>query len=335
MSYELMRSSFALELSNQNMPIEEIQKVLTSLDVVANDYEIAKKSMDLITVGEIPEVVKIYIASMAVENKSKGTIRGYYQILRRFFEAVKKPFNAIDTNDIRVFLYNYQRDHGIKKSTLEHMRVVINAFYSWLVSEEILEKNPARKIQPIEVQRKTRHAMTPLELEYLRTCCEDPRDKAVVDFLFATGCRVSECANVLLTDINWDSRSVLIRHGKGDKERTVFFNPECEVSLKAYLSSRKGQSEYLFCRSRAPFDGMSGKALEDIIHSVCKRASEHLHTHITPHVFRHTMATVALKNGMPIEQVQQLLGHASLDTTMIYADVDKEAVRYGYQKHLN
>ena len=333
-NYEQFRSAFSAHLMDR-LPVGLLHDVLQALDLTAADYEITKTNTDIIVYGGMPEIVKTYAAALAVEQTATSTIKGYISILRAFFEAVNKPFNAITTNDIRVYMYRYQQEHSIAKSTLEHIRIVINGFYSWLVDEEIMERNPARKIRPIDVPEPDRHAMTPLELEYIRKCCTTPREKALVDFLFSTGCRVSECAAVKMEDIDWNIRSVRIRHGKGDKARTVYFNPEAEVSLRDYLSDKKHPSEYLFSRSRAPYGKVTSKALQDEIKHIRDRASDHLQTHITPHVFRHTMATSALRNGMRVEQVQQLLGHASLDTTMRYAKQDQNDVRASHQKYVS
>lgn len=328
MSYEQLRSSLSARLLDR-LPVGLLRDVLQELDNVAADYEIKRTCTDLITAEGLPEVVRLYCAALAVENKSMGTINGYRYTLQHFFETVRKPFNTVSTNDIRVYLFNRQTEGKMKKSSVEHLRVVINAFYSWLVDEEIMERNPARKIAPIKYDRGARQAVKPIDLEYLRKACSSPLEKALIDFLYSTGCRVSECAALDLTDIDWDTKAVHIRHGKGDKARTTYFNAEAEVSLREYLSTRKHESTALFGKGRAPYDNMSKERLEKIVRDIRERAGQ---PSVTPHVLRHTFATNAISNGAPIQHVQQLMGHVSLDTTMIYTHQMQDDIMASHKK---
>ena len=329
-NYEQFRSSLSARLMDHQLPPKLLHDVLQELDIIAADYDVQRKCTDLIASGGDHQIVQMYCAALAVENKAKGTIADYYRILSAFLTTVQKPFSAITTNDIRVYMFNRQQQRNLKKSSLEHLRVVINAFFSWLVDEEYLERNPARRIQPIKVPRSDRQAVPALDLEYLRKACLTPREKALIDFLYATGCRVSECAALELSDINWATRAVTIRHGKGDKSRVTYFNAEAEVSLRAYLDSRKGSSAALFCASRAPYGHVSRESLEAEVRHIRERAQ--LTVTVTPHVLRHTFATTAISNGAPVQHVQQLLGHASLDTTMIYTHNNQNDIQASHRK---
>ena len=331
MSYEIFRTSLSARLLSHDYPAKLIHDVLQELDIVAADYEIRRACTDLIVTDGVPQVLKNYCASLIIENKARGTVEGYRRELTRFFSAISKPFNQITTNDIRIYLYRRQQEANLAKSSVEHIRVIINAFYSWVVDEELMDRNPARRIEPIRVPRPDRRAVPAVDLEYLRKACHTPRERALVDFLYSTGCRISECAALEVSDINWTDRSVRIRHGKGDKARVTYFNAEAEVSLKDYLDTRQHESAALFCRSRAPYGHVTREALEREVKAVRDRA-EHMTVPVTPHILRHTFATTALANGAPVQHVQQLLGHASLDTTMIYTHIQQEDIRASHRK---
>lgn len=213
------------------------------------------------------------------------------------------------------------------------MRRIINSFYEWCVLEKILTYNPCKTIKPIKSDASMREPLTPLELEYLREACKNIREKAIVDFLYSTGCRVSELCNAKLIHINWAEKSVLIEHGKGGKSRYVYINAECEVSLKSYLKHRKYNSPYIFAPARKTASlQTTPRAVQKLIKKIAGRANIDPNHKVTPHVLRHTTATQALFNGMPIEQVQRMLGHSQIGTTLIYAKIDDAEVRVNHSK---
>jgi site-specific recombinase XerD len=275
----------------------------------------------------------MYIASLAVENKAKTTMRDYTMHLRRFFAHVGKPYNTVATNDIRFYLHSYQTENNIAKSTLDHVRTVINSFYNWLVDQEYIERNPARRIEPIKVPKEGREPIPLVELERLRLACKTPREKALIDFLFSTGCRISECAALEMRDIDWRDRSVKIRHGKGDKFRITYFNIEAEVSLQAYIASKKHDTNVLFSKTRSPYGHISSIALEREVRKIRSRVPD-LSVQVVPHALRDTFATTLSQRGMPIEQIQQLLGHSSLDTTRRYVRTNQEEARINHSKYI-
>lgn len=331
-SYEQLRSSLASRLMDRQLPPKLMHDMLEELDVIAGDYDIRRACTDLIVSGGLPEVIKMYCAALAVENKALGTIDDYRRQLSQFFDRVRKPYNQVTTNDIRVYMYTRQTKSNLAKSSLDHIRTVIHAFYAWLVDQEMIERNPARLIAPIKVPRSSRTALPPLDLEYLRKACRTPREKALVDFLYSTGCRVSECAALDVADIDWRERSALIRHGKGDKQRTVYFNAESEVSLREYLDTRPHESKALFCKTRAPYGHIHRNSLEAELRNIRSRVD--LSVTVTPHVLRHTFATTAISNGAPVQHVQQLMGHVSLDTTMIYTHQRQEDIKATHRKYV-
>lgn len=333
MSYERFRSEFAACLLAK-YGTEEINSILSNMDIVAKSYNFSRQSTDLITISEEPELVKVYLASLAVENKARGTINDYRIVLKNFFKAVRKPFNMITTVDIRNYLFYYQKDHNLQKSSTDHLRTVINAFYNWLVNQEIIDRNPAKNIEPIKYDRSGRDPIPRIVLEWIRAACQTPREKALVDFLYSTGCRVSECAALTMRDIDWVTRSVKIRHGKGDKSRTTYFNEESEVSLRQYLSSRTGESNALFASKRAPYGNVTKESLEAEVRRIRARLSD-LPVQVVPHAFRDTFATTLSDNGMPVQQIQKLLGHSNINTTMRYIKVSQSDAMMNHQKFIS
>lgn len=331
MSYEKLRNEIAANLL-RNRSAGDVADILTVIDRVANGYDIARKSTDLIVADECPQILRLYIASLAVENKSRNTTTDYLRKLRIFFRAVQKPYDAITTNDIRAFLYAYQQSNGVKNSSLDKIRAIINGFYAWCVREEYLIRNPAAKIAKIKSGPVDRPRMDAIELETLRSACKTLREKALVDVFYSTGIRVSELIALMKSDIDFDSLTVTVQHGKGDKRRTSYLNAEAVVSLKAYLASRNDDCQYVFVSDRKPANSLTKEAVEKALHRIAKRTS--ITTNITPHTMRRTTGTLSLRRGMPVEQVQRLLGHANISTTLTcYAQVDDSAVHDAHTKY--
>ena len=307
---------------------DQLPDVLAAVDITMNDFDVAPKQMALITVNSVPDAVKHYIASKAVANLSLKTLDQYRYKLINFFSAVRKSFADVTANDIRMYLYQFKVEHHASDRYLDNIRTTLNGFFSWLVNNDYLTKNPCAKVDPIKYQVKKREPLSPYDLEVFRWNTIDVREKALIDFFFATGCRVSECAGVRLSDINWDDRSVHIRHGKGNKERTVYFNAESELSLREYIKTRNDQTDALFVSIRAPHQAIHAHALENILLKVSQRSG----MHVFPHRLRHTFATAGLRGGIPIEHLQRLMGHEDPKTTLIYAKLDQMDLQRDHQR---
>ena len=336
-NYETFRDELFMELSlnAHGVTMQQIYTILNIVDRVAKTYEISKMTTDIITVEDgVPSVVKYFIASKAVEQKSKGTLQNYTLVLSNFFRTVGKGVKDVTPNDVRVYLHQYMEERKVKGNTMEMIRHVFNSFFAWCYAEEYVLKNPMIHIGAIKADTKEREALEPIELEYIRKACRNEREKAIIDFLFSTGCRVSEMCNIKYNDVDFEKRTVFIRNGKGGKDRTTFINPESMVSLKAYLPHRMNDSTYLFTHSKHLGDvGCSKKSVEILLRKIVARCPQ-IKKKVTPHVMRHTAATIALRNGMPLEQVKEFLGHSNLNTTMIYAKIDKEEVKRSHDKFL-
>ena len=222
-----------------------------------------------------------------------------------------------------MFIYWYKSERRICDYTLDKYREYICWFFHWAHTEEYLAKDPSRAVKAIRHEVKERQALTQIELEHLRMACKTKRERALVEFMYSTGCRVSELTIVKLSDINWQEGTVHL-FGKGKKHRHSYINARCEVALKEYLKTRGGESEYVFVSERKPYERILKPTVEKIIRELGEAAG--LKRRLTPHVLRHTTATQAVNAGMPIEDVSKLLGHASVNTTMIYAKVSQETV---------
>ena len=333
MSYELFRTDVLTQLSCVLQP-NLLEKVMNVLDQSAQQYDFKRKEVALTTYQVVPEPVQMYLAAKATENLSKGTLRNYLYLLNDFFHTLCKPIAEITTNDVRLYLFNYKQKHNISERTLEQKRIYLNCFFEWCINnlEETITKNPVSKISTIHFHEKQREAATQSELERMRFACKTYREKAIIDVLYSTGCRVSELCQLKTEDINWNNRSVHILHGKNDKERITYLNAEAMISLQAYLNSRKDISPYVFVASKGFQKGRMGKrAIEVEVKNIVERAG--ITKNITPHTLRHTFATTLLRNGCPVEHIQKMLGHAKLSTTMIYAKVDDEDVRRNHEKY--
>lgn len=326
-AYEQMKNLFYLELTKAlpNISKENMILVGKALDIASYQFEVKVKETSLAVIEDpVPILVKTYIAVKKTEGLSDGTLSNYYHILKAFFIWIRKQPSEVTTNDIRMFLYDYQRKRNISSRTLDKYREFICWFFTWAHEEEYIQRNPGKPIKPLKYETKERQALTQIELEYLRLVCKTPRDKAIVEFLYSTGCRVSELTGTKISDVDFKYNTVHL-FGKGRKHRTSFINAKCEVALREYLKSRTDESEYLFVSERKPH----GKIGKCTIENILKRLSEEagMPKKITPHILRHTTATQAVNNGMAIEEVSKLLGHASVATTMIYAKVSQDNIR--------
>lgn len=331
MSFETFRADLISRIQPA-LSADDLDAVLSALDAMSSSWDISPKSTALIVSDGLPDAVRIYIASKSVENVAVGTLKNYYATLRDFFAVVRRPVEDVTTADARLWLNWFKKERGISNSYLDHKRIVLNSFFEWLVDEDMIRKSPMRHIKPIKYEENTRLPMTALELETVRKSCRSLREKALVDFLYSTAARVSEVVAMKIEDVNFTDHTVFIRCGKGGKSRTTFLNAESEVSLRAYLASRSDNDPSLFVSVKNPIHGIGKKALECDIQRIVSRC--HISVHVTPHVFRHTAASLALQRGMPIDQVQKWLGHARIQTTLRYAMTLNFDVKVSHQKYV-
>ena len=330
MSYESFRASMISRLAPV-LPEDHLQEVLRALDDMGTSWEFSPKSTAIITAGGVPDEVRNYLACKSIENIKKSTLRNYFYLLRTFFDVVRLPVDRITAVDVRKFLSWYRLNKNVTNDTLNHKRIILNSFFDWCADEYPEIRNPMKHIKPIKCEDPERLPMTALELERIRKSCSTVREKALVDFLYSTAARVSEVCDLNTDDISFTDHTVRIRCGKGGKGRTTFMNAESEVSLRAYLESRQDDDPALFVSAYKPHGRMKKRAVEDEITKIVSRCE--VSVHVTPHVFRHTAASLALQRGMPIDQVQKWLGHARIQTTLRYAKTLNFDVKLSHQKY--
>lgn len=332
--YEHMRNDFLRTASENGLSPETLSVAVRVLDTVATRYEVKRRELSLMVYNdELPEIAKTYLVCKKLEGLTDVTLETYMRVLKIFFSEFRKPVEMLGPNDIRIFLYKYQQERKCSNRSLDKYRGYISSFFTWATDEGYLQRNPMRTISPIKHEKKPRQNLSQLELEYLRTGCQTPRERAIIEFLYSTGCRVSELARVKISDIDWDTRTVHLL-GKGRKHRDSYINAKAEVAILSYLEIRKDDCEYLIVSERKPYRCLTREAVEKIVRIVAKRSSDKVKTHVTPHVLRHTTATMALQSGMPIEDISKLLGHERIDTTMIYAHTSQSTVQEGHRKHI-
>lgn len=322
-----------LMLLDRNMDIDIIRTLEPQIEIILSDYDIKERETEIIPYGsDLPETVEIFIVSKRIAGLSDKTLYLYYMVLVDFFRTVQKKPEKITANDIRVYLYKYQKNHGISNRTLDGRRTIISSYFAWMASEEYTDKNPAVNIPPIKYERKHKKAMSQMDLEKVRLACRTKREKAIVEVLYSTGCRVTELERLNISDINFETKEVIL-FGKGNKHRTSYMNARAEVALKDYLNTRTDQNPALFVYERKPHGRLKKAGIEDIIKKMMER-TDGVTTHVTPHVFRHTTATTALDRGMNIVDVSRLLGHERIETTMEYITTSSNSVKNNHQNYV-
>lgn len=315
----------------EEIPEEYLKTVRNKLALYVNDFDISQRETAVVKyTGYLPDFYKTYIVSRKIEGLSKKTLELYNLYLDDFFFTVNKRAEDITANDIRVYLYTTQENRNISNRTLDSRRTAIHAFFEWAAGEGYIDKNPCRPIKNIKYERVEKKPLTDMELERIRQVCETVREKAMIEFLYSTGARVTEVCGVKKADIDFYKGEVVVL-GKGNKHRTTYLNARCKLLLKQYFAIRDDESEYLFVSERKPHKVLKKEAIERIVRIIGERAE--LDRPLTPHLFRHTLATLMLQRGTPIAEVQKILGHVNINTTMIYAKVSDEDVKVSHMKY--
>lgn len=277
------------------------------------------------------EYLKMFLAAKTIEGCSKRTIQYYRVTIEKMLTVMNQPIRKITTEDMRSYLSRYQEWNGCSKVTVDNVRRNISSFFSWLEEENYILKSPMRRIHKIKTNQQVKEIITDEDIERLRDSCKCKRDLAIVDLLYSTGIRVGELVNLNISDVDFEARECVV-FGKGGKERKVYFDAKSKLHLQAYLSSRVDDNEALFVTLDAPHDRLKISGVEIRMRSMGR--SNNL-TRIHPHKFRRTMATRAIDKGMPIEQVQKILGHSQIDTTMQYAMVNQSNVKASHRKYIS
>lgn len=276
------------------------------------------------------DLLALFLTAKGVEGCSPKTIEYYEATLRHMDKSLAKPYTQIESDDLRRYLSDYETERGSSKVTIDNIRRIMSSFFSWLEDEDYIVKSPVRRIHRVKTAQITKETLSDEELETLRDACESKRDLAVVDLLASTGMRIGELIRLNVADVNLQERECIVT-GKGNKQRSVYFDARAKLHLAEYLETRADNNSALFVSLDSKARRITVGGMELRLRNLGKKVGV---SRVHPHKFRRTLATHAIDKGMPIEQVQKLLGHAKIDTTMHYAMVNQNNVKASHRKYL-
>lgn len=308
------------------------QLLKDSLNQVFSNFGIPDAS-DQTTPKDLEQNIKLinlFVAAKKIEGCSDNTLKYYSNTLINMVNSVQKNICNIETNDLRFYLSNYQSTRQPSKVTLDNIRRILSSFFAWLEDEDYIIKSPVRRIHKVKTTQIVKETLSDENLVQLRDHCAHPRDTAIIDLLISTGIRVGELVKLNRSDINFTDRECVVL-GKGDKERQVYFDAKTKVHLQQYLDSRTDSNPALFVSRQSPWNRLSISGVERFLAKLGETARVN---HVHPHKFRRTMATMAIEKGMPIEQVQKLLGHTKIDTTLHYAIVNQSNIKIAHKRYV-
>ena len=318
----------------------QIYNIINDMSDVLNIAQMKKLQEVLITRlnGEAEEqeeignfsYMEMFLSAKKIEGCSGRTLSYYKSTIKSLLEKVDIPVRKMTTEILRDYLSKYQEMNNCGKVTIDNIRRNLSSFFSWMEEEDHILKSPVRRIHKIRIPKTVKEVISDENLEVLRDGCEEKRDLAMIDMLISTGIRVGELVNLDIADLDFEERECIV-YGKGDKERKVYFDARTKLHIQNYLSERKDSNPALFVSLNAPYERLQISGVETRIRELGKSLNV---SHIHPHKFRRTMATKAIDKGMPIEQVQKLLGHQQIDTTMHYAMVNQNNVKTSHRKFI-
>ena len=328
---EYMSANLILEIEQRMSECLKQEQLLKLHDVliscITDRYAITDISRTNLTDDQLMES---FISAKSVEGCSEKTLGYYSSTIRNVLKIIGKPIRRIVTDDLRIYLASYQQNNTVSKITIDNVRRILSSFFSWLEDEDYILKSPVRRIKKVRVSKTVKEVYSDEELEKMRDCCSNLRDLAIVDMLSSTGMRVGELVKLNRDDIDFQNRECIVL-GKGDKERPVYFDARTKVHLADYLESRTDSNPALFVTLNRPYNRLKISGVEIRMHCLGEELSIH---RVHPHKFRRTLATRAIDKGMPIEQVQHLLGHQKIDTTLEYAMVNQSNVKASHRKYI-
>ena len=282
------------------------------------------------SISENTKLLEAFLSAKKIEGCSDKTLKYYQSTISQLLSSLQISVKSITTSDLRIYLSEYQCKNSSSKVTIDNMRRIFSSFFAWLEDEDYIIKSPVRRIHRVRTDTLIKETISDETLECLRDSCTEIRDLALIDILASTGMRVGELVQMNISDINFQERQCIV-FGKGNKEREVYFNARTKIHLQQYLQQRTDSNPALFVTLSAPHTRMTISGIEVRLRNLGKRINQ---AKIHPHKFRRTLATQAIDKGMPIEQVQRLLGHVKIDTTLHYAMVNQSNVKLAHRKYL-
>ena len=276
------------------------------------------------------DYAQLFISAKRIEGCSERTLNYYETTINNMIEKINKKVNCIETEDLRNYLSEYQAKNNCSKVTIDNVRRILSSYFAWLEDEDYIVKSPVRRIHKVKANQTVKETYTDEELEEMRDACIEIRDLAMIDFLSSTGVRVGELVKLDKVDVNMQERSCVVL-GKGGKEREVYFDARTKIHLQNYLNTRTDNNSALFVSLLKPYDRLKISGVEIRLRELGRKTNIRK---VHPHKFRRTMATKAIDKGMPIEQVQVLLGHRKIDTTLQYAMVNQNNVRNSHKRFI-
>ena len=318
---------------------QKIRMIEQALQPHLNNLQMEKLHQTLIRVIEEDcpsedddrDFLPIYLAAKRVEGCSDKTLHYYETSISNALVSINKPVKQITTDDLRLYLDTYQQRNNAGKVTIDNVRRVLSSFFSWLEDEDYILKSPVRRIHKVKTGKTVKETYSDEALEIMRDHAENIRDLAMIDLLASTGMRVGELVQLNRGDIDFENRECIV-FGKGDKERKVYFDARAKIHLQNYLAERSDDNPALFVTLLSPFNRLKISGVEIRLRELGRKLNI---PKVHPHKFRRTLATMAIDKGMPIEQVQHLLGHQSIDTTMVYAQVSQSNVKTSHRKYIS
>lgn len=300
---------------------EVLQSALVNYEITADTGEPKENEQDF---------VELFLSAKRIEGCSEKSLKYYRSTITAMLTTLDKSVKYIVTDDVRGYLTEYQQKSGLSKVTIDNIRRILSSFFSWLEDEDYILKNPVRRIHKVKTGTNIKETYSDEALELMRDNCTELRDLAMIDMLASTGMRVGEMVLLNRNDIDFNERECIV-FGKGSKERVVYFDARTKIHLQNYLDSRSDNNEALFVSLKSPYERLQIGGIETRLREFGKQLGLHK---VHPHKFRRTLATMAIDKGMPIEQLQQLLGHRKIDTTLQYAMVKQSNVKIAHRKYI-
>ena len=332
MEKEEMILTITNEMSNNltNYQLELLKNVLIiqfqNIEITILTDEIKKKEEQ----NTNEKFINSFLSAKEIEGCSQRTISYYKENIQRLISKLEKPIKGITTEDIRNYLSNYKETNNCGSVTIDNIRRVFSSFFAWLEDEDYIIKSPVRRIHKVKTASIIKETFTDENIEKMRDECKNIRNLAIIELLISTGMRVGELVNLNIEDLNFEDRSCVVQ-GKGNKQREVYFDARTKIHLMQYLNIRKDDNKALFVSKNKPHQRLSISGIELIVRRIGAKTDIN---RVHPHKFRRTLATMAIDKGMPIEQVQKLLGHVKIETTMHYAMVNQNNVKNSHRKYI-